>query len=104
MATIRSIPNTIKLGQFTGEQKSVSCRLQPIGPEGGGTFASYIRNAFNDEMVIAGATPAPTAVELKGTLKDIDVDCGIISASWVIAAELCSRVPIPHSSRLFRTS
>jgi hypothetical protein len=88
VATIRSSPNTIKLGQFSGEQKSVSCRLQPIGPEGGGTFASYIRNAFKDEMIIAGVTPPETAMELNGTLKDIDVDCGIISAAWVIEMEM----------------
>lgn len=88
VATIRSMPNNIKIGHFTGDQKSVSCRLQAIAPEGDETFASYIRNAFEDEMIIAGITPSEEAWELTGTLKDVDVDCGIISGSWVIEMEM----------------
>jgi hypothetical protein len=102
VGTLRSIPNTIKLGQFTGEQKSVSCRLQPISPEGGGTFASYIRNAFNDEMIIAGITPTEAAMELNGRIKDVEVDCGIISASWVIEMELTIGAQPPFTVRTNR--
>jgi len=87
VASLRSMSKPIKLGQFAGDQKSVSCRLQPISPEDGSTFASYIRNAFNEEMIIAGVNAGDGAPELRGTLKNIDVDCGIISASWIIEME-----------------
>ena len=85
---LRGLPKNVKLGQFVGDEKSVSCRLQPISPEGGGTFASYIRNAFNEDIIMAGGRPNATQVELGGTLKNIDVDCGIISASRIIEMDL----------------
>src|SRR5262249_23506053 len=102
VATIRSMPNTIKLGQFTGDQKSAMCRLQPITPEGGGTFATYIRNAFIDEMTIAGVTPSPDALELNGRLKTVEVDCGITSASWVIEMEMSIGNRPPFTVRTVR--
>jgi len=37
---IRSVPAAIEVGQISGNQTTVSCRLQPIGPENGQTFAS----------------------------------------------------------------
>jgi hypothetical protein len=102
VGTIRTIPNTIKLGQFSGEQKSVWCRLQPISPEGGVTFASYIKNAFNDEIIIAGVTPTQGSIELNGTLRDIDVDCGMGSASWVIEMEFTLGAQPPFTVRTSR--
>ena len=104
VAAFRSIPQTIKLGQFTGDQRSVSCRLQPISPEGGGTFASYIRNAFDEEMIIAERRPREgEVVELTGTLKNINVDCGIISASWTIEMEFSVGGRPPFTVRTVHT-
>ena len=85
---IRSLPTNVKLGQFLGDEKSVSCRLQPIAPESGETFASYIKSAFNEDMIMAGGKATTADLPLAGTLKNIDVDCGIISASWIIEMEL----------------
>lgn len=81
---IRALPATIRLDQITGSQTSVSCRLQPIAPENDATFASYIRTAFEDELVIANAAPHDKVVELSAALKNIDVDCGIINGDWTI--------------------
>ena len=85
---IRNVPRAVKVGQFVGDQKSISCRLQPLEPQGGETFAAYIRNAFNEEIIMAGAKTNEAGIGLNGTLKDIDVDCGILSASWTIEMEL----------------
>jgi hypothetical protein len=41
-------------------------------------------------------------MELKGTLKDIDVDCGIISASWVIEMEVTIGTLPPFTVRTVR--
>lgn len=81
---IRALPATIRLGQITGSQTSVSCRLQLIAPENDTTFASYIRKAFEDELVVANAPPHDKVVELSGSLKNVDVDCGIINGDWTI--------------------
>jgi hypothetical protein len=86
--TVRSTPATIKVGPITGAQTSVSCRLQPIGPEGSGTFASYIQEAIADEVVIAGGAPRDRTIQISGTLTNVDVDCGIINGSWTIEMAL----------------
>jgi hypothetical protein len=93
---IRALPATIRLGQITGSQTSASCRLQPIAPENDTTFASYIRKAFEDELVIANAPPHNKVVELSGTVKNVDVDCGIIDGDWTIdmAVSVNSQPPV----------
>jgi len=78
----------VRVGQFTGDQQTVSCRLRPIGPEGGGTFAAYIQNAFEEEATITGRRPAEGEVELRGVLRRVDVDCGIVEASWTIEMDM----------------
>lgn len=108
VASLRSLRHTISLGQFTGTQDRVWCRLErlSVSPKHGGTFASYIWNAFADAIVMADVArstpPTEAAVELTGTLKDIDVNCGIISGSWTIEMVLTLGGQPPFSVRTVR--
>jgi hypothetical protein len=85
---IRSVPATVEVGQISGNETTVSCRLQPIGPENGETFASYIAKAINEEIIMAGGAQRGPKVTISGTLKTIDVDCGILSGSWIIKMDV----------------
>lgn len=100
--SIRAVPATIKVGNFAGNQTSVSCRLQPLGPENNETYASFIRNAFNNELIISGGVPHNTTIELNGTLKKIEVDCGIVSGSWTIEMELSINNQPPFTVKTVR--
>jgi len=84
IASIRATQKAVELGDFSGSQTSVSCRLQPISPEGGRTFAQYIRGAFNDEIIIAGTRSGAAKSRVSLQLKNIDVDCAIGTAWWTI--------------------
>lgn len=94
---IRTLPVNVQVGNFQGTQKEVSCRLQPIGPEGNATFATYIQKALRDEVLIAGNTPRPQTVQITGTVRNIDVSCGIITGSWTIEVDISvnSGPPVP---------
>lgn len=102
VTSIRATKNTVELSEFTGSQTSVSCRLQPISPEGGRTFAQYIRNAFNDELVIAGQKPELAKSKLTLQLKNIDVDCAIGQASWMLEADVTVGSQKPFSIKTVR--
>ena len=80
---IRAVPATVEVGKITGTQTSVSCRLQPIGPQNGQTFASYIAKAINEEIIISGGVQHDTSLTVNGKLKNIDVNCGFMSGFWV---------------------
>ena len=45
--------------------------MQQIQPEGGKTFAQYIRAAFNDELVIAGNLSTKPKIPLNVKLTDL---------------------------------
>ncbi len=100
--SIRAAQNTVELDQFAGQQTTVSCRLQPISPEGGRTFAQYIKNAFNDELVIAGQKPGLPKSKVSVQLKSIDVDCAIGQASWIIEADVTVGSQKPYSIKTVR--
>ena len=102
ITSIRTARNTVELGDFTGSQVSVSCRLQPISPEGGRTFAQYIRNAFNDELIIAGQKPGLPKSKVTLQLKNIDVDCAMGQASWILEADVTVENQNPYSIRTVR--
>lgn len=102
ITTIRSTPKTIKLGDFQGNQKSVSCRLQPISPENGNTFAQYIHDAFQDELIIAD--PATNSdLTLTAKVLDIDVDCAMGTASWEVSMEVTVGNEPPFVVKTIRT-
>ncbi|CAN5657071.1 hypothetical protein BH10PSE6_BH10PSE6_47030 [soil metagenome] len=100
---IRTLPVNVQVGEFRGSQKEVSCRLQPIGPEGNATFASYIQKALRDEVLIAGNTPRSRTVQITGTVKSVDVSCGIITASWTIDVDISVNGGQPVPIRTVRT-
>lgn len=100
---IRTLPVNVQVGEFAGGQKTVSCRLQPIGPEGGASFASYIQKALRDEVLIAGNTPRSRTVQITGTVKNVDVSCGIITASWMIDVDISVNGGQPVPIRTVRT-
>jgi hypothetical protein len=88
ITTIRGADRTVELGAFTGDQNSVSCRLQPITPEGHKTFAEYIRAAFADELVIAGNLTTKPKVPLSARVVYIDVACNSLDSNWTIELEV----------------
>lgn len=100
---IRTLPVNIQVGEFLGSQKEVTCRLQPIGPEGNATFASYIQKALRDEVLIAGNSPRSRTVQITGTVKSVDVSCGIITASWTIDVDISVNGGPPVTIRTVKT-
>ena len=88
ITAIRSGERPLELGTFSGDTTVVSCRLQQISPEGGKTFAQYIRSAFNDELVIAGNTSTKQKVPLNIKLTYIDVSCNALDSRWEIDLEV----------------
>lgn len=88
IAAIRSAERPVELATFSGDNTSVSCRLQQISPEGGKTFAQYIRAAFNDELVIAGNTSTKPKIPLSIKLTNIDVSCNALDSRWEIDLEI----------------
>ncbi|MGQ0694155.1 MAG: hypothetical protein ACT4OL_01090 [Nitrospiraceae bacterium] len=100
---LRSIFKSIKLGQFLGDQRTVSCRLYQISPQGSATFASYIPYAFDKELTIAEVNPSEGQMELNGTLKNVDVSCGVFSASWTIEMELSVGTQPPFTVKTVRS-
>jgi hypothetical protein len=100
---IRNLPVNVQVGAFQGTQKEVSCRLQPIGPEGNATFASYVQKALRDEVLIAGNTPRSETVQITGTVKSVDVSCGIITGSWTIDVDISVNGGAPVPIRTVKT-
>lgn len=96
VVALRSAQRSAELADFTGAQANVSCRLRRIGPAGDRTFSQYIRAAFNDELVIAGAPASRERSSLSLHIKDVSVDCGNLWASWTITADVTvgSQAPV----------
>ncbi len=88
VATLRSSERSLELGPFVGDTTYVSCRLNQIQPEGGKTFAQYIRSAFNDELIIAGNTATRPKVLLSVRLTYIDVSCNSTDSRWEVDLEV----------------
>lgn len=89
IATIRAADRPIELGHFAGDQTFVYCHDFTFTPEGGKTFAQYIRAAFADELVIAGNTSTKPKVLLSARLSRIAVVCrGWEGRKWEIDLEV----------------
>jgi hypothetical protein len=102
ITSLRNVNKRLELGEFSGASTSVSCRLQPISPEGGRTFAQYIRGAWNDELVMAGVSGSGSKSKVLLTLKHVDVDCGMSSASWTFEVEVAVNGQAPFNVRTQR--
>jgi hypothetical protein len=100
ISAIRSTQRNVELGEFIGQQASASCRLRRIGPDGDRTFAQYIRSAFNDELVIAGQPTARERSMVSLKMRDVDVDCGNIWASWTIEADVKIANQLPFTVKV----
>ena len=102
IVTLRDANKLVKVNAFKGNQTSVSCRLQPISPDGGRTFAKYIQDAFNDEIVVANPKNPP-AIVVDATLTNIEVDCAIGTASWTIEMDVSINGQPPFAAKVNRT-
>ncbi len=77
----------VRLGTFTGDQKSTMCRLETsITLPEGETFSTYIKGAFKNEFVIADIYNGDAAVELSGRLINVEVD-SVGTGTWNLAME-----------------
>jgi len=47
-----------------------------------------IAKAISEEIIMAGGAQREPKVTLSGTLKNVDVDCGILSGSWTIEMDV----------------
>jgi hypothetical protein len=101
ITTIRQAKSGLELEAFTGDYDRVSCRAQGISPEGGKSFARYIRDAINDEIIIAESSPRAKKARLALELKNIDVDCAIGTGAWIfeVIVQVGSQAPFSLTSR-----
>ncbi len=77
----------VRLGNFTGDQKSTMCRLQTsITLPEEETFSGYIKGAFKNEFVIADIYDEDAAVELSGRLVGVEVD-SVGTGTWNLEME-----------------
>lgn len=99
---IRATQRTVELGDFLGNQTTTSCRLRRTGPDADRTFAQYIRAAFQDELVIAGAPPLRERSTLSVRITDVNVDCGNVWSSWTIEGEVRITNQLPYKVKVVR--
>lgn len=80
-----SIPKT-NVGSFTDsgrEESKVMCRLSsPIGTPSGQTFASYIQDAFTQELMLANKYDPNSKITISANLDDIYGSTTIGDAYW----------------------
>lgn len=77
----------LRVGAFEGGPETVSCRLASISPPDRQSFAAFIRDAFIDELSLAGLIADKSGPELRGTIKSMDVDCNVGTGVWAIEFE-----------------
>ena len=80
-------PQSLVVGNFEGGPESVSCRLFPISPPDRQSFAQFIREAFVDELSLAGLVADKSGMEVRGSIKSLDVNCNVGTGLWTIAFE-----------------
>jgi hypothetical protein len=81
-------PQGFVVGKFEGGPESVTCRLAAISPPDRQSFAEFIRGAFVDELSLAGLAADKSGIELRGSIKSLDVECSTFGTGvWTIAFE-----------------
>jgi hypothetical protein len=75
------------VGKFDGGPESASCRLAAISPPDRQSFAEFIQGAFVDELSLAGLAANKSGIELRGSIKSVDVACNVGTGVWTIAFE-----------------
>ena len=86
---------SLRVGAFsatTPGEKTRSCRLRgSIHTPDGTSFEAFIRAAFMDELVAAGAVISDRApITLVGTLDRIDLETVVPTGQWTFAVTLTS--------------
>jgi len=102
ITSIRSAHKAIDLGDFSDGPTSASCRGEGIAPEGGRSFAQYIRDAFNDEIVIAGLSTTRDRSTVSLKVLNIDVTCGLGTAFWIVEVEVRVGEQAPYIVKTIR--
>ena len=87
ISIIRNLNKKIKLGEFRGTAKTVSCRANPMAPPKGMTFAEYFKNAFSEELIIANNN-SKDEILISINVAEIDVDCSAGTGFWLISADV----------------
>ena len=87
ITSIRKLNKNIKLGEFSGLTSTVSCRGTSIAPPRGMTFAQYVKDSFNSELMIAN-TNFKDEVSISINITNIDVDCSVGTGFWLISSEV----------------
>jgi len=89
LLTLKSLTgkvNKVNVGQFTdsgNNEREVMCRLAtPIGTPKGETFASYIQDAFEKELLISNLYDAHAKNTISANLNDIYGSTTIGNAYW----------------------
>jgi hypothetical protein len=80
--------NKINIGKFEGDSKITSCRaFGYVSPPNNVTYATYIRNALIEELMLANVYSEKSNIEINGKLKEFEVDCAVGTGKWIIEME-----------------
>jgi len=102
VAAVRELPRPLQVRAVSGSQSNATCRLVPIIPDGGKTYADYVRHAFDEEITMAGRPAGGSPLEVSLKLIKVDVDCGILEGAWVFDVELTVGRQAPVALRIQR--
>lgn len=80
--------NKIKVGEFTTEINSVSCRGAYIGTPDRLAIAMFIKNGFSDELKLAGVYSKDSNIELRAKIINFDVACNADYGTWTTEMEI----------------
>lgn len=98
--TLRDLSTTTKnklsVGKFEGDDSKINCRGAKIAPPNNMTFASYLKNALTEELMLANLYDENSSLQISGNLKELEVECAVGTGKWNIEMEL-----IPKSGKPF---
>ena len=86
-AMINQLPAGFRIDKMTGAYDDVTCRGEKITAGKGATFASYIKEAFDEELRAAAAHKMPVR-SVTAHLTNLDLSCGVSAAAWIFRLRL----------------
>jgi hypothetical protein len=92
----------ISLGKFNDatNEKNIQCRAAAnIAPNGGESYANYIRAALKSELVSAGLYHTNAQPRLSATLTELQADNGLSNPHWIIAMRFNDHHQAPYRVR-----
>ena len=99
--SVRALPVPIFSVEITGAPTRAPCRGAGFVPANGRSFAAYVQDALQSDILLAGA-PAAKGHAIHGVLTQVQVSCGIFHAAWTLAMQLSvdggapSQIQIDH--------